>query len=513
MASESMPSPSSTDRRYQVFISSTFSDLQDERKAAVEAVFERGHIPIDMARFSPANESDLHVIRKAMSDSQVYLLILGHRYGEIIPGRDISYTELEYDLAQEKRLHTLVFLMDEDLVTKKRAAFDRNNVKDERELLSYDKFTAFRKKVSEHSRRYFSPGPAFKYIVALALSDGLRECQRPGFVFESLDPMIVEGVRNEFIGTIVAELRSFEKLYDRLEQQKEKKRAAAEYFVECYMNRILDKKVSLFFESGSTVCFVAKAMAEPLKRHVVLADDGSPSIQISTNNVLAYLLLWLYARIPCTKFPWSPPVETTYGAAYGGLEDLVSLSPDYSLPRLDENALKEIKRLLEMPFTLSAMKKPTLLLGAASGLQLPAEPSLVFDDPTLVPSTVEALRNQLRQCFGPHVGSYHNKVFKRFMYATGLPLVIFMTADKINTAVDVGKCHFILDHSYPWEQFSREHPVAFCIGCDTAEKDAYIKIFADLGFHIASQNKAASFSAFVARNDAFVQSFEAAVRA
>src|ERR1041385_5012512 len=189
MASESMPSPSSTDRRYQVFISSTFSDLQDEHKAAVEAVFERGHIPIDMARFSPATASDIHVIRKAMSGSQVYRFILGRRYGEIIPGRDISCTELEYDLAQEKRLHTLVFLMDEDLVTKKRAAFDRNNVKDERELLSYDKFTAFRKKVSEHSRRYFSPGPAFKYIVALALSDGLRECQRPGFVFESLDPM------------------------------------------------------------------------------------------------------------------------------------------------------------------------------------------------------------------------------------------------------------------------------------------------------------------------------------
>ena len=438
------------DRRYQIFISSTFSDLLEERKAAIEAVFERGHIPIALERFSPANDSDLQVIRKAMSSSQVYILILGHRYGEIVPGRNVSYTELEYDLAQENGLLTLVFMMSDELVAEKRRALNPANAKEAQELGRYNELTRFRAKVSNRFRKYFEPGPQFKYIVQLALTDALADSAIAGFVLEQLDPTIVEGVRNEFIGAIVSELRSFEKLYDRLEQEKEKKRAAAAFFVECYADRILARKVSLFFESGSTVCFVAQAMGKALEKRVVLADDGSPSIQISTNNVLAYLLLWLNSRIPCTKFPWSPPVETTYGAAYGGLENLVALSPDYTLPPLDGNARREIDRLFNMPFSLPKMQQPALLLGAASGLQLAIEPKPIFHDENLAESRIDAIREQLRHCLGPHVGSYHNKVFKRFMYGTGLPIVIFMTSDKVNAAIDVGKCHFILDRDYPW---------------------------------------------------------------
>src|SRR5437868_10760059 len=117
MASPTMP----TDRRYQVFISSTF-DLQSERKAAIEGVFERGHIPIALERFSPANLSDLQVIENAMDSSQVYVLILGHRYGEVIPKLNISYTEFEYDLAQKRKLHTLVFLFKDDVAKEKRNA-------------------------------------------------------------------------------------------------------------------------------------------------------------------------------------------------------------------------------------------------------------------------------------------------------------------------------------------------------------------------------------------------------
>jgi Domain of unknown function (DUF4062) len=510
MASPTMP----TDRRYQVFISSTF-DLQSERKAAIEGVFERGHIPIALERFSPANLSDLQVIENAMDSSQVYILILGHRYGEVIPKLNISYTEFEYDLAQRRKLHTLVFLFKDDVAREKRNSLKPSDEKERKEISNDERYWQFREKLKERFRKPFAPGneEEFKLLVALALSDSLKDCSIPGYVLETLNPMLVEGVRNEFIGAIVSELRNFEKLYDRLEHEKEKKRAAAKYFVECYMDYIRDKKVSLFFESGSTICFVVNEMSSALKEHVKLAEDGSASIQISTNNVLAYLLLWLNARIPCTTFPWSPPVETTYGAAYGRLKDLADLSPDYSLPPLDENARREIKRLLETLFTLSTMRKPTLLLGAASGLQLASEPTLHFEDEQLDQSTKDALAQHLRQCFGPHVGSYHNKVFKRFMYETGLPLVIFMTSEKINAPIEVGKCHFILDREYTWQQFAKDYPVAFCVGCSTAEKPTFVEMFIKLGFRIVDRNVASSVSAFIARNEAFIHTFENAVRA
>lgn len=503
-----MQPTSTADRRYQVFISSTFRDLADERKAAVEAVFERGHIPIALERFSPADESDLHVIHKAMASCQVYILIAGHRYGDLVPDRDISFTELEYDLAQQHKLFTLVFLLDDASLHERRRAFDNGNTRDVQEMRNYEKLMRFRRKVTEHSAKPFKPDDPFKYLVEIALSDRLPHCTRPGFVLEPDDPALVEGVRNEFIGTIVAEIRSFEKLYERLEEEKEKKQAAADFFVQRYMNRIFEKNVNLFFESGSTICFVARTMAPALKKTVRLSTDGSPNLQISTNNVLAYLLLWLNARIPCTNFPWSPPVEQRYGAVYGGLEALADQLPDYSLPPLDASAWHEITRLKEMEFSLTKMRKPVLLLGAASGLQISTEPKVVFTDERLPESRKLELIEQLSHCFGPHVGSYHNKIFKRFLYDTGLPMVLFMTSDKIDTEIEVDKCHFILDHEFTWRKFIEEHPIAFCIGTSIETKAADIEKFRNLGFQIHNQNNASYTSAFIARNEPFIREFE-----
>lgn len=39
------------DRRYQVFISSTFTDLKDERQAVLRAVLELDHMPAGMELF------------------------------------------------------------------------------------------------------------------------------------------------------------------------------------------------------------------------------------------------------------------------------------------------------------------------------------------------------------------------------------------------------------------------------------------------------------------------------
>lgn len=498
-----------TDRRYQVFISSTFTDLDDERKAAIEAVFERGHIPIALERFSPANETDLQVIKKAMFNSQVYLLILGHRYGQLIPDQDISFTEFEYDLAQEYELLTLVFLFDTTTVSERRKKLDPNNVRDNAELKNYERLTRFNHKITKHFRRIFTPGPHFKYLVEIALADNLANWDKPGFIREPSDPVVLEGAKNEFIGDIVAELRSFDKLYKRTKEHPDEKRGVARFFVQQYMDRLIHNRVSLFFESGSTVAFLAKEMSKDLSKAVTLTETGAPSIQISTNNVLAYLMLWLKARIPCTKFPWSPPVETTYGAAYGGLENLVERSPDYRLPPLDESAQREIKRLQETPFTLTSMKSPALLLGAASGLQLSSNHRLTFHEAGLTDSKKHDLEGQVYRCFGPHVGSYHNKVFKRFMYATRLPIVIFVTGEKIDCNIEVGKCHFILDSQITWLEFCKDHPLSFCVGCVSEEKPEYIKAFQAIGFDIIDENNASPISAFMARNSAFVRDFEA----
>ena len=66
-------------KRLQVFVSSTFSDLRDERQAAVEAILVAGHIPAGMELFTSGDESQMEAIKQWIDESDVYLLILGGR--------------------------------------------------------------------------------------------------------------------------------------------------------------------------------------------------------------------------------------------------------------------------------------------------------------------------------------------------------------------------------------------------------------------------------------------------
>ncbi|MBL9171493.1 MAG: DUF4062 domain-containing protein [Verrucomicrobiales bacterium] len=97
-------------RKLQVFVSSTYLDLIEERQAAVEAILTAGHIPAGMELFAAGDEEQMKLIRRWIDESDVYLLIIGTRYGSIDQGSNKSYTELEYDyaVAQSKRHFVLV---------------------------------------------------------------------------------------------------------------------------------------------------------------------------------------------------------------------------------------------------------------------------------------------------------------------------------------------------------------------------------------------------------------------
>lgn len=83
------------DKRYQVFVSSTFADLQDERQEVMQALLELDCIPSGMELFPAANEDQWTLIKKVISDCDYYMVIVGGRYGSIGPD-GLSYTEMEY---------------------------------------------------------------------------------------------------------------------------------------------------------------------------------------------------------------------------------------------------------------------------------------------------------------------------------------------------------------------------------------------------------------------------------
>lgn len=167
-----------TKKKLQVFVSSTYTDLIDERQAAVEAILKAGHIPAGMELFSAGSESQLETIRRWIDESDVYMLILGGRYGSIDPKTALSYTELEYDYAVSAGKPMFAVVIAEDALDAKvkikgKSALETSNPKE---------LNLFREKVLTRISSFFSDGKDIKLAVHETLADLQARCKFMGWV-------------------------------------------------------------------------------------------------------------------------------------------------------------------------------------------------------------------------------------------------------------------------------------------------------------------------------------------
>lgn len=103
------------DKKYQVFISSTYTDLIEERKKVQEILLMADCIPAGMEAFVAVNDEQFEVIKKVIDLCDYYILIIGGRYGSINQNTGLSYTEMEYDYAVSQGIPVLVFAIDESI--------------------------------------------------------------------------------------------------------------------------------------------------------------------------------------------------------------------------------------------------------------------------------------------------------------------------------------------------------------------------------------------------------------
>lgn len=96
--------------RYQIFVSSTYTDLIPVRRQVTEQILSMNHIPAGMEMFSASGRQQWTTIQKAIDNSDYYVLIIGERYGSISPEDGISYTEKEFNYALSRNIPTLCFL-------------------------------------------------------------------------------------------------------------------------------------------------------------------------------------------------------------------------------------------------------------------------------------------------------------------------------------------------------------------------------------------------------------------
>ena len=97
------------DIKYQVFVSSTYSDLIEERQEVMQALLELDCIPVGMELFPAADDDQWTLIKGLIKDCDYYVLIIGGRYGSIGPlGK--SYTQMEYEYAVSEGIPVISFI-------------------------------------------------------------------------------------------------------------------------------------------------------------------------------------------------------------------------------------------------------------------------------------------------------------------------------------------------------------------------------------------------------------------
>lgn len=120
--------------RYQVFISSTFKDLEKERKALTQTLLKKGCFPAGMELFPAIDEEQFEYIKQVIDDTDYYVIVLGGLYGTIAPDGK-SYTEKEYDYAVKQGKHVIALVQRDP---------SQSESDDDRKI----KFLQFRKKVT-----------------------------------------------------------------------------------------------------------------------------------------------------------------------------------------------------------------------------------------------------------------------------------------------------------------------------------------------------------------------------
>lgn len=165
-------------KRLQVFVSSTYIDLIPERQAAVEAVLVSGHIPAGMELFTAGDESQMEVIKQWIDESDVYLLILGGRYGSIDTRTGKSYTHLEYEYACEIGKPVFALVVKDEALDNLIKVRGRSSIEQEEPK----KLKEFREVVLSRLVRFWSDEKDIKIAIGETLSQIARRDELVGWV-------------------------------------------------------------------------------------------------------------------------------------------------------------------------------------------------------------------------------------------------------------------------------------------------------------------------------------------
>lgn len=161
------------EKKFQIFISSTYEDLKDERNEIIKAVLEMGHIPVGMEMFSAADEEQWKVIARTIDSIDYYAIVVAHRYGSVTT-EEISYTEKEFNYAAAKGVPILGFVIDD--------AAPWPSTKNESDSKKRKRLTEFKTKVKARLVQFWTNKDDLRGKFSVALMKSIINTPRIGWV-------------------------------------------------------------------------------------------------------------------------------------------------------------------------------------------------------------------------------------------------------------------------------------------------------------------------------------------
>lgn len=201
-------------KKLQVFVSSTYTDLIEERQAAVEAILDAGHIPAGMELFKAGNESQLKTIYRWIDESDVYMLILGGRYGSIESKSGKSYTQLEYEYALSKNIPVFAVILSQEFLENKikSEGLDKTIEQD-----NPDKHKIFKEFVMTKSIRHVHDCKDIKIAIYATLNEFMHDNNLVGWVRNNDENNTFQLLKDN--NTLIKENNALNKQIQKLQEQ------------------------------------------------------------------------------------------------------------------------------------------------------------------------------------------------------------------------------------------------------------------------------------------------------
>lgn len=162
------------EKKYQVFVSSTYEDLKEERALVTQCLLDIGCVPVGMEQFPASGMSQMEYIKKMLADCDYYILILAGRYGSCDTD-GISFTEKEYDYAASIGMPIMSFVIKD--------AEQLQQSKCEKTDAGRTRLKAFREKVCKDKmvKMYSSPAE-LQAFVAVSMQKCVKDFPAVGWI-------------------------------------------------------------------------------------------------------------------------------------------------------------------------------------------------------------------------------------------------------------------------------------------------------------------------------------------